>query len=439
MRKNLIYSLAFCLLLPAGLFGQNYQPLPDSNARWITVIGNMFLADFETAIVRKDTLIENKNYILLYTTLYILPIGGYRSETSGRTYFRSFLEPASSLGEFLVFDFSAKPGDTVKNVGFTMLSGAPFNDFSNVELFDLAVDSAGYTQSEPITLKWLYLHHLDPGDPNYCSPPTFWIEGVGGSNGPLNQLCNNYWENYHLHCAEWGDTIRYQAGVFASTSITYVPGHCPPPPIGISSAERKITVGPNPFSHSLCINGLAEEPAYISLYGLTGRLCKYTRAVAGTETVCLSADDLPTGIYFLIIHQNNMETKSYKNKIGLLKGFVLCLLMIGPSIISNAQLHRWIEHIDASTTLNDIQVKMKPYLDSLKQVQDSTLFFSGAGAYKPWMRFSNFWGPRLQGGRTFKQYYDALDLFYTTTSSTADAINTSGLCLPLQGVASFID
>ncbi len=83
MKNNLIYSLAFCLLLPAGMFGQNYQPLPDSNARWITVIGSMFSAIFETAIVRKDTLIENENYILLYEDFYKFPIGGFRAETCG--------------------------------------------------------------------------------------------------------------------------------------------------------------------------------------------------------------------------------------------------------------------------------------------------------------------------------------------------------------------
>ncbi len=65
---------------------------------------------------------------------------------------------------------------------------------------------------------------------------------------------------------------------------------------------------------------------------------------------------------------------------------------------------------------------MLPYLDSLKLVMDSSDYYSGAGEFKEFKKFSKIWEPRLGANGTFESFYEAQSMYYNNLSENYDYI-----------------
>jgi hypothetical protein len=88
------------------------------------------------------------------------------------------------------------------------------------------------------------------------------------------------------------------------------------------------------------------------------------------------------------------------------------------------QLQTYLNNATPSTTYQSIKTKMVPYLDSLKLVTDSSAYYSGAGEFKQFKKFSKLWEPRLGTDGTFDSYYEAQSLYYNNLSENYDYITT---------------
>ena len=102
-------------------------------------------------------------------------------------------------------------------------------------------------------------------------------------------------------------------------------------------------------------------------------------------------------------------------KVYLLKliVFVFCMLT---TINSKAQLQKLI--IEGNKNLFQIEAEMTVFLDSLKQAIPDSVFNAGGGEYRDYMKFMNFWKPRLYPHGDFKKYFNAIDAFYGKIKST---------------------
>jgi hypothetical protein len=87
-----------------------------------------------------------------------------------------------------------------------------------------------------------------------------------------------------------------------------------------------------------------------------------------------------------------------------------------------AQLQTYLNGATPATTFQSIENKMLPYLDSLKLVTDSAVYYSGSGEYKPYQKFRKIWGPRLGANGTFGSFYSAQANFYNELQSNYNYI-----------------
>jgi hypothetical protein len=233
MKKTFLFAVFFyaCFNLQA----QNYLPLPDSNSLWIVDVddggpGPDFYWVYMTDNIYNDTIINSIPYVKLYYGLMGNYIGGYRSDTSGQT----FYIPADSSQEFLLMDLTANTGDTVHNVLYT------YGPSLYYPLQYCVVDSVNYINDGPYSLKRLYVRFPNaPGG----NEGLMWIEKIGPNGGFFNN--NPAGLNYiFLYCMSFNDTLYISQ---SPNDPIYVSGQCIVPN-GINDEINKsvIDVYPNP-------------------------------------------------------------------------------------------------------------------------------------------------------------------------------------------------
>ncbi len=108
----------------------------------------------------------------------------------------------------------------------------------------------------------------------------------------------------------------------------------------------------------------------------------------------------------------NNITKIRKNiTVGIIA--LLAFLFINPA---HAQLEAYLQQVDENTVYTTIRNKMFRHLDSLKQVMDTSLFYSGAGEYRNFLKFDKQWAPRLGPNGKFHDYFEKESNFYENLS-----------------------
>jgi len=296
-----IFFAVILLSSYTSLQAQSYLPLPDSNVAWIADIddggpGPDYFWRYITDSSYSDTVINSNIYIKLYgapapNTAPDGYLGGYRSDTSGKT----FYIPRDSTQEFLLMDLAANAGDTIHNVLYGQGS-------TLYTLQYCVVDSTNFINDGTYLLKRLYVRF----------PPAFpqntWIEKIGSTGGFFNHTEPlNY---TYLQCMSFNDTTYY----FASSTAIYNPiynyGACQLP-TGINDYKSKaieILVYPNPFSDVITISvsdGLWNLD--IEIYDSFSRRIFLKNNLSGLS-FSVSMKVLPRGVYYLMIKKDGIET-----------------------------------------------------------------------------------------------------------------------------------
>jgi len=306
--KNLI-SIVFIFLFTLGTIqSQNYYMLPDSNATWIVQSVNSNGWGYWGYNIGTDTIIDSISYnTVYYGTSANYYLGAYRNDVNGKIYYRPAFPSADSV-EYLLFDFSANTGDTIRGVAMHMIG-------IFVGIYDLFVDSTGYTESNPYSFKYLYLSPIPPFPPQYANGnPVVWVEMIGCLNGGVfnEYLCGL--DMITLRCMSVNDTTMYfnpSCNCFFTEGITivYEQGTCVLPPVHIEESLSNnpiISAYPNPFTTSTTIKYEITEPSHvqITIYNAIGESIQepVNRLMPqGKHTFTWSAERLPEGLYYAVL------------------------------------------------------------------------------------------------------------------------------------------
>lgn len=271
-QMQIIFILLVFTVANLQVRAQEYLPLPDSNAKWIMVNGDGWGGEDYTDLVlanfKDDTVINSLDYIKITTRYYTGQghyAGAFRNGEPGKIYY----VPASSIEEYILFDFTANAGDTVNNVAYHSEGwGGEF-----VGAYNFIVDSTGYLQCGPYTLKYLYLH-TDAVFPPWIEGPLIWIEKIGCPFGGIFNSMTNVFLNNNIWCMYSNDTIYYQGPWWPPLNgINCINDSCVNPQsvnIQINSMSE-VTFTPNPFDKYVCIDGLPQLPGMkLSIYDMSG-------------------------------------------------------------------------------------------------------------------------------------------------------------------------
>jgi len=318
--QNAFIIMSIVILLPLLSKSQNFYTLPDSNAMWVIEIGHPFPVptDYNRYFISKnknDTTINSKKYIKVFNDAimngqYFSPsyYGAYRSLSTGQTYFVM----KDSINEYLLFDFSKLPGDTIRNV----LVSSPISG-----ILDCVVDSVMNVPLGPYQLKTLYVHTI-PSATMPGSLPLIWVEKIGCLGGGLeNIVC--FIPFPPLNCMSVNDTIYYygngqpdcyfSSSYFNSSMVqyffpySYSNGGCFMPLNVPEIKGHKVYIYPNPFTNQLFIENLSEDAFHIKIIDVLGQII-YSTFFQNSKSNVLLLEHIPAGIYFLNIQNNSGET-----------------------------------------------------------------------------------------------------------------------------------
>ena len=205
--------------------------------------------------------------------------GAYKGATrdvSGKVYF----VPKDSLNEFLLYDFTVQQGDSIKNV---------YNQFTQNSAFLIDLQ-AGYIDSVLINGNYRKRIHFDVGA---------WIEGIGNTTGLFAENWVNVSNWIHdLNCMSKNDSTLYPAFSLGPCSLT----------LGLYEAinyNMTYSIFPNPFSAQTTLQtDNIFKGATLTVYNCYGQAVKQTGNLSG-QTIILQRENLPSGLYFIRLTQDN--------------------------------------------------------------------------------------------------------------------------------------
>jgi hypothetical protein len=274
-----------------------YFPFPDSNAVWCDSVCGV-----ESYTLAGDTVIGTNTYHKLIRNSYYYQIGasGYcdykygwyqnndyagaiRQDIAQR---KIYFLAASSTTDKLLCDFTLTVGDTIKTYN------TEYHSNSIVTSVDSILIGTHYRKRWGINIPEL-------------SCGVSWnaqiIEGIGSTYGLLDQrvphgFCQTYGK---LYCFSQNNQTFYPyysdaAGCSEITGITE-----------ILPINNQIIIYPNPFSTQTVLQtDNFFHNATLTVHNCFGKTVKQIRNISG-QTVTLSRDNLPCGMYFVRLTEEN--------------------------------------------------------------------------------------------------------------------------------------
>lgn len=293
--KTILIITGLILTIPLVSFSQEYEyvAFPDSGVIWSEIyyfpIDSCPRYTYERfAISGEDTVISDITYkklYIFYDTIFNKSnatfIGGIREDENKKIYFKGdtvvhAFKPMNELygyEEIILFDFSLKQGDTIKNINCL-----PYDDRLVVQKVDTILIGN--------TLRRRF--HFDP------EPWVKWIEGIGSLNGllftsgaiPTNGI------NNELICFKQDDVILY--------FNDYYPD-CMPLISGGNSIDDKgfeVAVFPNPTNiNEITFNFGYQSISLLQVFDAHGKIITSSDIEMQPEYI-LSTEKYQPGIYF---------------------------------------------------------------------------------------------------------------------------------------------
>lgn len=272
-----VFWYIWILFLPLNGSAQGYVSFPDSNVIWVNTL--MYL-DWDIwgmpnyEIAATDNYCANGEDTLIgaftYTKLHLCNSdyqGAFR-DNGGQVYFVA----ADSTQEYLIYDFTLEENDTAWNV------------FQN---------NMGF---EPLLLEYVVAYNIDSmliqGDYRkviYLGGSGYWIEGIGCSQGLLNE----YWANisdylFDLHCMSQNDLLLWPNDGT---------GSCPMD-VGVKSDEIQMQVYPNPTSGKFRMNWSNDLVQKITVINSMGQIIQPEIAL-DSHSAEVDLTPFPSGVYII--------------------------------------------------------------------------------------------------------------------------------------------
>ena len=299
MKKLLLVSSVFLTVTVAHGQTNVYHPFPDSNAVWIFVNShsnppNTFIYWY---CLKGDTIVNSTTYHKLNicdTNLVTLAVqGGIRQDiATKKVYFICFNANYSPFANFpcnsnyserLLYNFNAGVGDTI------------FHSISNTYDKVTSIDSIQLLDGK--YRKRFYLWNVTQ------STSDLWpiIEGIGSE---AQLLWGGYLtggdDMYELSCFKQNNNYVYSQ----SSSII-----CPLPTIVTSvqviNSSFSFSIFPNPFSIQTVLQAdKFFKNASLTVYNSFGQKVKEIKNISG-QVITLFRDNLPSGLYFIRLTQDN--------------------------------------------------------------------------------------------------------------------------------------
>lgn len=299
--KTLLLVLSV-LFVTAVSHGQTnvYHPFPDSNAFWGMEGGNIFNLNlcYNTRYgINGDTIINSKSYrkiYSLYDSTLINPNSTYFAAV--REQDKKVYTVIGSNPETILYDFNLSVGDTI-----TYNYSLEFNTTDSFSRVVTMVDSA-LLENGTFRKRWIFEPNSNP--PNYSTVDTV-VEGIGSvcGVGLFNPLKNAWATNgdyFYITCFKHNDTVLFlenpECNRCFCTLLTSV---------NDDAGSEKCLIYPNPFStRTTLYSDILLKDADLKIYNLYGQQVKQMRNVSG-NTIAIDRDNLPCGLYFVDIEQDN--------------------------------------------------------------------------------------------------------------------------------------
>lgn len=314
--QQTIAMLAICTAINLQVTGQEYLPLPDSNAKWIVTDDSSqgtFLIEFSLSPFSDDTLINSK----FYTKIFLTGIdktheysGAFRSSSDGKTFYVPTAHNPPQ--EYLWYDFSKIAGDTIQDVALNFM-----NDFMGI--YDLLVDSVNYKDAGPYNLKCLYLSPIPPVPPYYNGNPVIWAEGIGSLNMGIFSGYSCGLNMTTLRCMSVDDTIYYYSNSMdcyfsEDVNLAYEPGVCDFY-VGDNepgTTDNKICAYPNPVSDHIIIKNIPTGQMDACIFNAFGQRVFYKRYHTNGNNCIILQSNLIPGVYLISLTLKNKELWNQK-------------------------------------------------------------------------------------------------------------------------------
>ncbi len=290
MKKHSLILTILLLALTAGHGQTNaYHPFPDSHAIWIGTYwyydpsSGCVVNDDYNLYISGDTTIGTYLYHKLYKNGYMsappcLPPGFYYYGQ----YWSAFRQDSTNKKIYLfkngtdtlAYDFNLNVGDTLP---ITCLS-VGFNNY--IQSIDSVLIGNQYHKRF-----WL--------SNNYAAL----IEGIGTTLGAFVPIAPPFESGNDLWCVRINNQIVWTSSQGNDCSLTSIRENY--------VNENQILIFPNPFSltTTLKINGNFTN-AILTMYDAYGQQVKQIKNISG-QTITLHRDNLPSGLYFLRLTENN--------------------------------------------------------------------------------------------------------------------------------------
>lgn len=277
--KKCFYFLL--LLSSTASYAQTYIPMPDSAGVWINEFKTYYLDQNNFPVYDyyeytsyctsgQDTTINTTDYFKIDTCG-----GGYMGamrNDNGKVWFY----PADSTQEYLLYDFSAQPGDTVFDV---------YEIYGGLGGESMLIDKVLGNGYDSIQINGVYHHVTYPGESQ-------WIEGVGSFSGLFQWSGLNVSQFFiELYCHSEKDTTLYPI---------YNTQSCPWQVVGLEEEKRlEFSVYPNPISSFLQIEFSQQLNGHLYIYNYQGQLLLDQKFESSKER--LDLENLNSGTYLLKI------------------------------------------------------------------------------------------------------------------------------------------
>ncbi len=273
-------ALFICIIMQA----QDYKPLVQEGKQWHDLFSlfppptDAYYCTTTTRKIMGDTILDEVEYKKLYAAKYedlsdLHLSGAIRENEIGQVFLRNFVSLNNAFGsEFMLYDFSLHPGDSICYEPPYCLKLLSVNDT--------------ILEGEYVSRKAYYFRYENNGLDWWDRE--VWIEGIGSLNGLCEPGFYFYVGGYYnLLCYYEDENLIWQHPTINEcyTGVNVLED---------SEMDNSISVYPNPAKEILIIEGV--KPAEVQIYNTLVQLVK---VVHGTNEI--SVANLPEGMYLLRI------------------------------------------------------------------------------------------------------------------------------------------
>ena len=311
---------------------QNYVPFPTDNAVWSVndakygVFGDTVIDDIQYAKVYRQTsyspfefdINEAEYFCAIRNDIENRRVYGiYRDSLPVR--YNSYTKIENPTKELLLYDFGVKLGDTVEVVSFEcadFLGYIKICKFRRVDVISLNITNKDFIHlydNDSIVMmengeqrRRILMQGFDR-----AYTDTFWLEGVGSSNGPMNFFIPGNWEESlrRLLCFSQNNELLLSQDYFEYDDEQ----DCFSLGWGSDVEENNhsgISIYPNPTDGKITISLTADYNS-IEIYDSFGRkVMSQQSTVNGQQVIDVDISSYPSGLYLVVV--KNGTDRYYK-------------------------------------------------------------------------------------------------------------------------------